>query len=420
MIDVSGVMLAGAVTPSARIIQGLARETYGGGACTVIGTNDRLTAPGAALANGASAHALDFDDNSYAGVVHGSAVVFPAVLAVAQRIEASGAELLQGFVAGLEVEFALGLALTEAFYDRGWWTTSALGAMGAAAGVARVTDLDAEATARAIAMAAVGAGGIRASRGTHAKHYYCGRAAEAGVMAASLAARGSTAPLDVFEDRNGFLRVLNDAIVDEAPIDRIGQRFGLLDPGVDIKRYPTCYASHAAADATLDIMAGQHLTAADIRSIVCSVPPLVASNLTYPRPTTSVEAQFSLEFTVAAVMVFREITLDHLRAEVLAAADIQAAIGKVEMRIIDQPPIAAPGDGVCPEWAHVSLTTNTGETLDSFFGAPIGSALRPMPDTALESKFMACAKQADPPCDAQALLERLRDMDHETDCRSLF
>ena len=150
MIDVSGVMLAGAVTPSARIIQGLARETYGGGACTVIGTNDRLTAPGAALANGASAHALDFDDNSYAGVVHGSAVVFPAVLAVAQRIEASGAELLQGFVAGLEVEFALGLALTEAFYDRGWWTTSALGAMGAAAGVARVTDLDAEATARAI------------------------------------------------------------------------------------------------------------------------------------------------------------------------------------------------------------------------------------------------------------------------------
>ena len=96
LIDVCGVTLAGSNTESARLLLQTAVATYGEGDCDILGTPYRLNAPGAAFANGSAAHALDFDDNCYAGIVHASAVVFPAVLAIAQKHGASGADLLLG------------------------------------------------------------------------------------------------------------------------------------------------------------------------------------------------------------------------------------------------------------------------------------------------------------------------------------
>jgi len=174
-----------------------------------------MNAPGAAFANGAAAHALDFDDNCYAGIVHGSAVVFPAVLAVAQQRGEMGSKLLLGFVTGLEVEFAVAKALTNSIYDKGWWTTSVLGAIGSAAGAAKVAGFNREMTEHTLSLAAVGAGATRAVRGTTAKHYYCGRAAELGVVSAIAAKQGATGPSSVFEDRSGLAQVLNDGIFDQ-------------------------------------------------------------------------------------------------------------------------------------------------------------------------------------------------------------
>jgi len=420
LVDVVGVMLAGSATASAGRIRTLASEAYGAGPCSVAGSTDGLTAPGAALANGAAAHALDFDDNSYAGVVHGSAVVLPAVLAVAQETGASGESMLTGFIAGLEVEFAVGRALTTSFYEHGWWTTSALGGMGAAAGVARVLGLDAETTTRAIALAAAGAGGLRAVRGTDAKHYHCGRAAEAGVMAAKLAALGATAPAGAFEDSSGFLKVMNDAILDARPIETIGREYSLEDPGVDIKRFPICYAGHAAAEAAEEIIGANALSAGDVQRVVCTVPPLVASNLTYTHPTKPIEAQFSLEFAVAAIILHGDIGLHHLEPEIIADPAMRAMLDKIEMRLADQPntPVGVGETG--PEWGEVSLTTVAGDTFEALVGWPTGSAPRPIADAALEAKFMACAARAEQAYDARSLLDSLQRIEDRADCRSIL
>lgn len=165
LIDISGVTIAGSKTNSAKRVQSFCQAIYATGNCRLVGSGALLSAPGAALANGVAAHALDFDDNSYAGVVHGSATVFPAVLAVAQQYQMSGKDLMDAFIVGLETEFALGKAFTNSIYDKGWWTTSVLGGFGAVAGAARLMHLNPEVIANALAYVAAGVGAIRALRG---------------------------------------------------------------------------------------------------------------------------------------------------------------------------------------------------------------------------------------------------------------
>ncbi|MDG1430762.1 MAG: MmgE/PrpD family protein [Paracoccaceae bacterium] len=420
VIDVCGVTLAGAKTESAKILFDTATETYGAGCCDIVGTPHRLNAPGAAFANGTAAHALDFDDNCYAGIVHGSAVVFPAVLAVAQQRGATGAELLLGFLAGLEVEFAVAKALSNSIYDKGWWTTSVLGVIGSAAGAAKIAGLDREKMEHTLALAAVGAGATRAVRGTAAKHYYCGRAAESGVIAAIAAMHGATGPANVFEDQSGFAQVLNGGEFDAKKVEGLGIEFGISDPGVDIKKYPVCYASHAAADAVKEIMGAEGLRANDIVSLTCTVPSVVASNLTYPAPRTPAEAQFSLHFAIAAIIVHGDITLEHLTTEMLSSAPIKRLLKLIEVKVGDIPLQHRSSSLICPEWGYVELTTRCGDHKTSFVGSPLGSASRPMSEEMLKKKFNACAQHGDYNNSASVLYDKILNIENLQNARDLF
>mgnify|MGYP006097945267 FL=1 len=392
LVDVCGVTLAGSKTESAKLLFATAAETYGIGNCDIVGTSHRMNAPGAAFANGAAAHALDFDDNCYAGIVHGSAVVFPAVLAVAQQRGEMGSKLLLGFVTGLEVEFAVAKALTNSIYDKGWWTTSVLGAIGSAAGAAKVAGFNREMTEHTLSLAAVGAGATRAVRGTTAKHYYCGRAAELGVVSAIAAKQGATGPADVFEDRSGLAQVLNDGIFDPTEFETLGEEYGITDPGVDIKKYPVCYASHATADAVKEIMLADGLQARDIASLTCTVPPVVASNLTYPSPQTAAEAQFSLHFAIASIVLHGDITLKHLTTEILSSAPIKRLMARIIVKVGDIPRQHRSSNLICPEWGYVELNTQCGARKCCFVGSPVGSAFRPISNEMLKKKFNACVQ----------------------------
>lgn len=190
IIDMVGVALPGSREPVARQALAHALAAYGAGPCSIFGSQHTASALGAALANGAAAHALDYDDTSYTGILHGTAVVWPAALAAAEKAGASGAEAVTAFIAGVEVEYAAGSAMGDALCARGCWTTAALGVLGAATAAARVLRLGPEVTAHALALAACQSSGLRAVFGTSAKPYLCGRAAQLGLDAAMAAAAG--------------------------------------------------------------------------------------------------------------------------------------------------------------------------------------------------------------------------------------
>ena len=160
IVDISGVTIAGSTTKSAKLFYALAEEVYSSGKCKIIGMNKFLNPSGSAFVNGASGHALDFDDNCYAGIVHGSAVVFPAVLAYSQHKKLSGKDLLKGFIIGLEIQFALAKAFTNEIYDKGWWTTSVFGSIGSTAGVASISGLNQKDIENALSISASGVGAI--------------------------------------------------------------------------------------------------------------------------------------------------------------------------------------------------------------------------------------------------------------------
>ena len=422
VVDTIGVAIAGANESVTRLVRDHVGATYAAGPCSVLGSAHRCTAAGAAdLANGTAAHALDFDDNCYAGLVHGSAVVLPAVFAAGEAGAISGADLLCAFIAGAEVEYALGSALGQRIYDKGWWTSGVLGAIGAAAGAAKAMRLSPEQAANAIAIAAAGTGGMRACLGSDAKPILAGRAAESGVTAAALAACGATGPLFVFEESRGLGKLFNDGQFDQAALASLGASWRLQSPGIDVKKYPLCLSSHAAADGVLDLVREHDLSAGDVASVTCTVPATVAANLTYAIPSTRQEAQFSLPFAVACMMVFGDITLECLQAAQLSDAKLVRAMQKVRMVVADNWDDQIPADTVTgPEGAMVRIVTTDGRKIERFSGWARGTAARPLSNQEHESKFRSCAGRTLPAREVTALLAMLKRIATLPDVRAIL
>lgn len=419
LIDTIGVALAGASTPVAAIARTVACASAGAGPASVLGSGRKLTAPAAAFVNGTAAHALDFDDNCYAGVVHGSAVIAPASLAAAEMADLSGADLLTAFIAGSEVEYAVGAAAGPSLYDRGWWTTGVLGPIGAAAASARALRLDARQTADAIALAASGVGGAKACFGTDAKALLCGRAAEAGLLAALLARQGASGPWKVLEHPLGVAGLMNGGVFDASAIASLGRTWRLLHPGIDVKRMPVCLSSHAAVDAAMALVSENRIDITHIRRITCDVPPIVRANLAYDRPGTPQEAQFSMSFAVSAYLSFGDLRLDHLRPEVLidpAVVELMAKVGMVTGRRWDDPGARM----ATPEGAHVTVELTDGPVLECFRGHARGSAVYPLSTDEMDAKFLACAALTLGHRPAERLLPLLRCIEEQKHVRSFF
>ncbi|KAF1046259.1 MAG: 2-methylcitrate dehydratase [Herbaspirillum frisingense] len=422
LIDTLGVITAGSATPVASHARRLAAISGAAGACGVAGTVQRCDLRHAAFANGVAAHALDFDDNCYAGFVHGSAVIAPAALAAAQHVYADGAQLITAFVAGAECEYALGIATANVLYGQGWWTSGVLGPIGACAATAKLLGLDQRQTAAALGLAAAGAAGIKACFGTDGKAFLAGRAAEAGVTAALMAQAGASGPPDAFEHRYGFARLFNGGRFDAQAFDALGRRWTLEDPGVDVKRIPVCLSAHAAVDAVMALAREHGIEVDAIDAISCNVPPIVIANLIHDDPRTPQQAQFSMPFAIAASLLYGTLTLAHLSDATLADGRLRGLMAKVSMvsgAVWEDPAYRA----TAPEGAEISIALRDGRVLQGFRDFARGAARYPLSAAELDAKFLGCLLHAGLES-AQGRggkrLTQLRALESQSEVRSLF
>ena len=420
IIDVTGVALAGAAHETSRKVRALAASESARGAATVwSATDESFSAGAAALCNATAAHVLDYDDTCYDGIVHGSAAVWPAVLACGEALRANGARLLEAFVAGVETEYALGRALSDEIYFEGWWTSGVLGSIGAAAAAARMLQLDAQQTCHAISLATCQATGVRAMIGTAAKPYALGRASQAGVQAALFAQAGLDAPRDAFESERGFIKVFAAGTFDESKL-QLGERYSLLQPGIAFKLYPACSATQAATEAVVKLVTDHDVTAADVESVECEVTPLVAISLMYDRPASVTEAQFSLPHAVACALRYRELGVRQMNEPSFTDPEMLALMQKVRMIRSDTLEPTEEGRRANPEGARVSIKLHDARLLELYNGAATGMPSKPMPDAALDAKFLECATTALTRARALALLEKLRGLERCEDARELL
>ena len=186
---------------------------------------------------------------------HPSVPLLPAVLAVGEKLGSSGRELVEAFVLGFEVECKLGRAIGGPHYALGWHATSTFGTIGAAAACSRLMRLDIGRTQTALAVAASLSSGLRQNFGTMTKPLHAGWAAHNGIVAAALAQRGITADAAALEGQSGFFRAMSGGAEYDptAAVRDLGEPWEIVDPGVGVKLYPCCYATHRAVDAALAI-----------------------------------------------------------------------------------------------------------------------------------------------------------------------
>lgn len=306
LLDHLACACGGAEAASSRLVAQFARD-QGTGVATIIG--DGAGSPAwAALANGAASHALELDDVAHVAFLHPGVTVGPAVLAVAEEVGASGADLVRAFLIGYEVVMRMGSALHgPSVYARGFHPTGVAGAFGATAAAATLRGLDADGFARALGIAGTMASGSLeyVSDGSWTKRLTPGWAAHAGVIASALARRGFTGPATALDGRLGALHAYSDAGDARRLTDGLGAAFMVMR--VAVKPYGCCRWNHGLIDAMIELR-GRGITAADVVSIELGVHSsgalLVADPIERKRdPQSVVEAQFSAPFAAAVALV---------------------------------------------------------------------------------------------------------------------
>lgn len=298
LLDVLGVTLAAADEPLVQMLTAEAEEAGGAAQATVIGQGFQTSAAQAALANGAAAHALDYDDVLKAMSGHPTVPVYPAILALAERDGLSGRDVVTAFVAGVEIEARIGAMMAGGHYAKGWHSTGTIGTFAAAAAAGRLIGLDDEAMARALGIAGTQAAGLKSMFGTMCKPLHAGKAAHNGLMAANLAKRGFSSRHDVLDCAQGFTATQSGEAVDTAAaLEGLGAVFHT--PDVLFKYHAACYGVHAPVEAALKAAKHPAFDPALVDHIDVTVHQACIGMCDIAEPTTGLEGKFSLSHNVA-------------------------------------------------------------------------------------------------------------------------
>jgi len=385
--DCVAVMIAGSEEDASRLVRELISPASGPDTAPLIPSGVMLASADAALVNGVAAHALDYDDVGIDG--HPSTVLAPAILAEGHALGISGARALAAYVAGYELWALLDSLEPGKLHDRGFHPTAVQGTVATAAACAVLHGLDADRAANTIAIGASLGAGLVANFGTMTKPLHAGRAAQSGILAARLAARGFTASPDVLEHRTGYLRAHSPSGTPDldARDHGLGRTWRMAQLGLNIKRYPLCYSTHRAIDAMLDLVEAHDLTPDEVREIRVGAGGPELLMLRNHAPRTGLEAKFSMEFAMASALVARRVGLAELSDGFVRRPDVIAAMRKVACTAIHDGIAGMPDSP--PDTVEVELVT--GEVLRH---EPVqfaqGSWQNPLSRDGLRAKFLDC------------------------------
>ena len=358
----------------------------------------RTGAASAALVNGTSGHALDWDDTQLATsadrifglLTHPTIPPFAAALAIGERQHVTGKVFLDAFLTGFEVECKVSEAIHPNHYMRGFHSSGTVGTFGAMTAAARLLGLDANAIEHALAIAASMASGIRVNFGSMTKPLHVGRASQNGVVAAELAAMGFTGGRQGLDPPWGFFQVLShgDGFDADRIVGKLGNPHTIVWPGVSIKPYPCGVLGHPTMDAMRRLVIRDDVKPEQIKAIRVRAGSNILKPLRYAVAHNELEAKFCPAFMVSAIALRRKAGIHEFNDEFVQSAPVQQMMARVE-RVLD-PDIEAKG------WEKIRSTVEVdlldGRTLvehadERYRGGPD----LPFTREELHEKFSDCA-----------------------------
>jgi len=346
----------------------------------VLGRGERVDMASAALVNGISSHTFDFDDTHLKTIIHPAGPVASALLALAEVTGATGRQLVDALVLGIDVSCRLGNVMYPDHYDRGWHITGSTGQMGAAAGCARLLGLDEEKTAMALGIAASQPVGMREQFGTMTKPFHPGAAARAGLLAALLAKHGFTSSPKSIEAPRGYVQVVSTRCDWREATDELGSRFEIAFN--TYKPFACGIVIHPTIDAAVQLRA-RGVRAEDVERIELRVHSLVLELTGKKEPKDGLEGKFSVYHGFAAGLTFGRAGEGEYDDAIVTRDDMVALRRKV---------VATVDDSIDEAAADVTAVMKDGRRERVFVEHAIGSLERPMTDADLEGKFRSLAE----------------------------
>jgi 2-methylcitrate dehydratase PrpD len=410
VLDWFAVTLAGAHDELSDILAAEATLDSGDGAATLVGRGKKAPPLLAALVNGTASHALDYDDVHLSYIGHTTVAVLPALLALAETREVTGAELMAAFVAGFETTCRVGSALQPGHYQMGFHATATAGSFGAAAGCARLLRLDADRTAMALGIAATQAAGLKSMFGTMCKPLHAGRTAENGLLAARLAARGFSSRPDAIECAQGFAATHGPDFHPEAALaDPPG---GFHIRGNLFKYHAACFMTHAPIECARAVAAQPGFAADKVRSVRLTADRGTDLMCNIRAPRTALEAKFSLRFTVALALAGVDTAALGTYSEAATADPRLVALrDKVEVGF---------SDGGGRSAAAIAVTMADGSVLTAEHDAGVPAKDVAAQGRRIEAKFLSLAAPVVGAARAHSLREAVAGLDELRSVRALM
>ncbi len=394
LADTVGVALAGAHEDAPRILEEVMGLSPAAGPCLILGSNRRAGCLDAALINGTAAHVLDFDNTAFHMGGHVSAVMVPALIAASEAFGASGRDFLLAHAAGFEMGARIGNAVNFHHSEKGWHPTATLGVFAVAAACARLLNLTAAQTETALAISTSLAAGVKANFGTMTKSLHVGQCARSGLMAVLLSRKGFTANADAFEHRQGFFNLFNGSGNFDATgiVENWGRPFEIVEPGAGYKRYPCCYSTHSAVEATLNLVREHgRFDAAAVSRIDSWTAARGLAHTDRPQPDSALNAKFSVQYCVARAALNGEVRLDHFEGDAWRDTAVQSLLPRVHAAPYGPAQFSV---AEFPFGAEVKITLTNGNSVSAKVERPLGrTSGNPIASAQMQEKFEDCARR---------------------------
>lgn len=406
LLNFFAVALAGCRTEPVELALQTLAEFSGGRQATVVGRRERIDALNAAFLNGAGANVFDYCDTHLPTVVHPTAPLAPALLALAELRRVTGAELLTAFALGFEIECRVGAAISPGHYPKGWHITSTCGVFGSAAGAGKLLGLDAERLVWALGSAATQSAGLCECLGWPAKSVSVGNAARNGLLSALLAEKGFSGPAEPIAGAQGFLAAMGEPPNWPGLLDDLGKSWEVANNS--IKPYPAGFVIHPLLDCALDWRRAH--PDATVERITVRGNPLLLQRTDRPEVATGRESQVSLQHAVAAALVTGKAGLGQFTDACVNNPEVQALRRKVEV---------ASNPSISTIAIEVDFWTSDGRQHSAATQAARGSSANPLKDDEIERKLIDEAKSWQPDHDIRPLIDAVWSLDRSDDVSTL-
>jgi 2-methylcitrate dehydratase PrpD len=425
ILDGIGLAFSGTVAETGALVRsyveslGLSKKE-----ATLIGTALRAPVRFAAFVNGVGVHADDYDDTQlavakdrvYGLLTHPTAPALPPALAASEAAGASGRDLMLAYHVGVEVECKIAEAIAPRHYEDGFHSTGTCGCLGSAAALAKLRGFDVDRTLRTLSIAASQAAGLRENFGTMTKPFHAGRAAEAGVVAADLAALGWTATDQILEAPRGFFHAAGGGFDPKAIDGKLGNPWTFLSPGISIKPHPSGSLTHPGMTEMQKLIKEYGIKAPQIESVDVGTNRNMPNALIHHQPKNALQAKFSMEFCMAALLLYGKAGLSEFTDEVVNRPEVQAMIARIHFGVHPE----AEKAGYNKMTTIIDIHLKDGRIVSGRADFGKGSPENPISYDEVAAKFLDCAAFAKwPSKKAEAIVEVVRKLEAAANIRTL-